>query len=85
MPECPKNKGIQTDKSPDTSRRRTPIGPAPVDALPQHRQLGRGQAHRAVARVRPWKAALLEHLVIKAEALLAPLALGPMAIQWLTQ
>jgi hypothetical protein len=40
------NKAIQPDKSPHTSRRRAPVRPPPVDALPQHR-LSRAEVSRA--------------------------------------
>ena len=53
--------------------------------LPQHRHLCRGQRHFAFRGLRPREMAALQNLVVKADPPLAPLALGPMAIQWLTQ
>jgi hypothetical protein len=52
-----------------------------VDPLPQHRQLRRRQPQgRAVCRRGPWESALLEHLVVQAEALAVPVEqLDPVA------
>src|SRR5690606_38161317 len=46
-----------------------PAGTAPIDPLPEHGQLRRGQTRRSIGRRGPGKAALLENLVIETKPL----------------
>src|SRR5215212_9737764 len=50
-------------------RRRSPMWPAPVDALPQHCKLRRGQSRGSVGRRRPRETAPLKNFVVQAESL----------------
>lgn len=68
-PDQKSRKKFLTEEAPDAGRRQTPVRPPPVDALPQHNQLRRSQAHRLRAGVRQCKALALEEPTVTAEPL----------------
>ena len=54
-------------------RRRAPRRSPPIDALPQHRELGRRQSNDTVGGRRPGEATALQDLVIQTKTLLVPI------------
>ena len=59
--------------SPDMHRRGTPGRTPPIDPLPQHRELCRGQPGGSLRHCRPREAPALQQLAIEAKALTIPI------------
>lgn len=65
---------VNTDAKSTCARGRSPpVRTSPIDPLPEHRELRRGQPNRPLLGARPRKSAPLKNLVIKAKPLAIPI------------